>query len=159
MMMNEIAACFHCGQPVAASADWHVRIEGVERAMCCPGCAAVAQTIVDIGQTSYYRERTGFAAPGDAGAAAALVPAALALPEDDPNIMSDGDARETTLLVEGIRCAACVWLIEHRLRQVDGKSLRYGTSEATQDCDGGSLLFYMHMDRARDADRAKEKGY
>jgi len=120
MMMNEIAACFHCGQPVAASADWHVNIEGVERAMCCPGCAAVAQTIVDIGQTSYYRERSGFAAPGEAGAAAALVPAALALPEDDPNIIDDGDARETTLLVEGIRCAACVWLIEHRLRQVEG---------------------------------------
>ena len=120
MMMNEIAACFHCGLPVAASADWHVNIEGVERAMCCPGCAAVAQTIVDIGQTSYYRERSGFAAPGETGVAAALVPAALALPEDDPNIVDDGDARETTLLVEGIRCAACVWLIEHRLRQVDG---------------------------------------
>ncbi len=120
MMMNEIAACFHCGQPVAASADWHVNIEGVERAMCCPGCAAVAQTIVDIGQTSYYHERSGFAAPGEAGVAAALVPAALALPEDDPNIIDNGDARETTLLVEGIRCAACVWLIEHRLRQVEG---------------------------------------
>jgi len=133
MMMNEIAQCFHCGQPVAASADWHVKIDGAERAMCCPGCAAVAQTIVDIGQTSYYRQRNGYAtAPGgvdsdgtgSAGAAgaasAALVPAALALPEDDPNIIDDGDARETTLLVEGIRCAACVWLIEHRLRQVDG---------------------------------------
>ena len=120
MMMNEITACFHCGQPVAASADWHVNIEGVKRAMCCPGCAAVAQTIVDIGQTSYYHERSGFAAPGEAGVAAALVPAALALPEDDPNIIDDGDARETTLLVEGIRCAACVWLIEHRLRQVEG---------------------------------------
>nr|WP_090435977.1 heavy metal translocating P-type ATPase [Duganella sp. CF458] len=118
--MNEIAACFHCGQPVAASADWHVSIEGVNRAMCCPGCAAVAQTIVDIGQTSYYRERTGFAAPGEAGVAATLVPAALALPEDDPNIICDGDTHETTLLVEGIRCVACVWLIEHRLRQVDG---------------------------------------
>jgi Cu2+-exporting ATPase len=120
MMMNEIAACFHCGQPVAASADWHVNIEGIERAMCCPGCAAIGQTIVDIGQASYYRERSGFAAPGEAGVAAALVPAALALPEDDPNIIDDGDARETTLLVEGIRCAACVWLIEHRLRQVEG---------------------------------------
>jgi Cu2+-exporting ATPase len=125
MMMNEIAQCFHCGQPVAASANWHVTIDGAERAMCCPGCAAVAQTIVDIGQTSYYRERNGYAAaPGGADAAApasaALVPAALALPEDDPNIIDDGDARETTLLVEGIRCAACVWLIEHRLRQVDG---------------------------------------
>jgi Cu2+-exporting ATPase len=124
MIMNEIAACFHCGQPVPASADWHVAIEGVERAMCCPGCAAVAQTIVDIGQASYYRERSGLAAaPGaaaDSAAGAALVPAALALPEDDPNIVDDGDAREATLLVEGIRCAACVWLIEHRLRQVDG---------------------------------------
>jgi len=131
MMMNEIAQCFHCGQPVAASADWHVTIGGVERAMCCPGCAAVAQTIVDIGQASYYVERNGFAAaPGGSAAGAAadsgaansspLVPAALALPEDDPNIIDDGDARETTLLVEGIRCAACVWLIEHRLRQVDG---------------------------------------
>ena len=124
MMMNEIAACFHCGQPVAAAADWHVNIDGVERAMCCPGCAAVAQTIVDIGQTSYYRERSGFAAPagasGDAAGPASLVPAVLALPEDDPNIIADGDARETTLLVEGIRCAACVWLIEHRLHQVEG---------------------------------------
>ena len=131
MMMSEIAQCFHCGQPVTASADWRVRIEGVERAMCCPGCAAVAQTIVDIGQASYYRERSGFAAaPGGETAGAGtgpgadahtgLVPAALALPEDDPNILDDGDARETTLLVEGIRCAACVWLIEHRLRQVDG---------------------------------------
>ena len=133
MMMNEIAQCFHCGQPVAASAGWHVKIDGAERAMCCPGCAAVAQTIVDIGQASYYRERNGYAAGpggvepgamGSAGAAGAagtaLVPAALALPEDDPNIVDDGDARETTLLVEGIRCAACVWLIEHRLRQVAG---------------------------------------
>jgi len=111
MKMNEISGCFHCGQPVAASADWRVQIEGVERAMCCPGCAAVAQTIVDIGQAGYYRERSGFAA---------AAPAALALPEDDPNIIEDGDARETTLLVEGIRCAACVWLIERRLRQIDG---------------------------------------
>jgi Cu2+-exporting ATPase len=134
MMMNEIAACFHCGQPVAASANWHVHIDGVDRAMCCPGCAAVAQTIVDIGQASYYRQRSGFAATppggnsgteahaeagiGDSGAA--LVPAALALPDDDPSILDDGDARETTLLVEGIRCAACVWLIEQRLRQVEG---------------------------------------
>ena len=39
MMMNEIAACFHCGQPVAASADWHVNIEGVERGMPRERCA------------------------------------------------------------------------------------------------------------------------
>ncbi|WP_342115589.1 heavy metal translocating P-type ATPase [Pseudoduganella sp. OTU4001] len=138
MMMNEIAACFHCGQPVAASADWHVNIEGVARAMCCPGCAAVAQTIVDIGQASYYRERAGYATgPEQAGAP----PPALALPEDDPNIIDDGDARETTLLVEGIRCAACVWLIEHRLRQVDG------VQQASLNVATEKLFIRWHKDK------------
>lgn len=156
MMMNEIAACFHCGQPVAPSANWRVSIEGVERAMCCPGCAAVAQTIVDIGQASYYRERSGYAAAptgaadgaaglgggaGAPGGAPGLVPAALALPEDDPNIIDDGDARETTLLVEGIRCAACVWLIEHRLRQVEG------VQQASLNVATEKLFIRWHKDK------------
>lgn len=151
MRMNEVAACFHCGQPVAASANWHVNIEGVARAMCCPGCAAVAQTIVDIGQSSYYRERSGYAAtPGAASGdtlatvdtdAAALVPAAVALPDDDPNIIDDGDARETTLLVEGIRCAACVWLIEHRLRKVDG------VQQASLNVATEKLFIRWHKDK------------
>lgn len=163
MMMNEVAACFHCGQPVASSANWHVNIDGAARAMCCPGCAAVAQTIVDIGQASYYRERSGYAAtPGSAADGAAqdahgagvdadgssalagtsgLVPAALALPEDDPNIIDDGDARETTLLVEGIRCAACVWLIEHRLRQVDG------VQQASLNVATEKLFIRWHKDK------------
>ncbi|WP_028103444.1 heavy metal translocating P-type ATPase [Pseudoduganella violaceinigra] len=136
MKMNEIAPCFHCGQPVAASADWQVNIDGVARAMCCPGCAAVAQTIVDIGQAGYYRERSGFAATAGAG-----VPAALALPEDDPNIIDDGDARATTLLVEGIRCAACVWLIERRLRQVDG------VQEASMNVATEKLFLRWHKDK------------
>ncbi len=142
MIMNEIAQCFHCGQPVAASANWHVKIDGAERAMCCPGCAAVAQTIVDIGQTSYYRERARFASgPGASADAGLLVPADLALPEDDPNIIDDGDARETTLLVEGIRCAACVWLIEHRLRQVDG------VQQASLNVATEKLFIRWHKDK------------
>ena len=58
------AACYHCGLPVPASAPgaWTVRIDDTDRAMCCPGCAAVAQAIVDLGQQSYYRDRSGFAA-------------------------------------------------------------------------------------------------
>ena len=153
MNMTEITGCFHCGQPVPSDAGWRVTIDGRARAMCCPGCAAVAQTIVDIGQTSYYRERDGFAAtPGGAGAGtagakgtAALVPAALALPDDDPAIVSDGDARETTLLVEGIRCAACVWLIEHRLRQVDG------VQQANLNVATEKLFLRWHKDKTNAA--------
>jgi Cu2+-exporting ATPase len=111
-------SCYHCGLPVPADASWHVAIDGVERAMCCPGCEAVARTIVDIGQTSYYRERTGFAATADA---ADLVPPELRLYDSDPRFAFDErDQVEAVLLVEGIRCAACVWLIEHRLLGIPG---------------------------------------
>jgi hypothetical protein len=34
----------------AGTPAWHVAIDGVPRAMCCPGCEAVAQAIVDVGQ-------------------------------------------------------------------------------------------------------------
>jgi Cu2+-exporting ATPase len=134
--------CFHCGLPVAPGANWRVAIDGAERAMCCPGCAAVAQTIVDIGQASYYRERTGFAA----SAGQADVPPELKLFNDDPRIIADGDACETTLLVEGIRCAACVWLIEHRLQQLDG------VEKASLNVATERLFLRWHKDKTTAAD-------
>ena len=117
------ADCYHCGLPLPRGANerWSARIDGVEHAMCCPGCAAVAQAISDAGQSSYYRERTGYAATA---AQAQLVPPELALYDNaDPRFSArDGSAddAEATLLVEGIRCAACVWLIERRLMQLPG---------------------------------------
>ncbi|WP_338768696.1 heavy metal translocating P-type ATPase [Massilia sp. METH4] len=114
--------CFHCGLPVPAASDWHVTIGGERRDMCCPGCAAVAQTIVDIGQESYYSERTGFAATAEE---ADLVPPELRLYDADPRYIAGGDGaeKEAVLLVEGIRCAACVWLIERRLLALPGVSV------------------------------------
>ncbi len=110
--------CFHCGLPVPAGSHWKVPIDGIERAMCCPGCEAVAQAIVDNHLTDYYRSRQslpqGVATP---------VPDELKL-YDTPELAAqfsgaDGGA-EATLSIEGIRCAACVWLIEKRLSQVPG---------------------------------------
>ena len=48
----QLSDCFHCGLPVPAGSRWSVTIDAVPRAMCCPGCEGVAQTIVDIGQSS-----------------------------------------------------------------------------------------------------------
>ncbi len=87
--------------------------------MCCPGCAAVAQTIVDNHLESYYRERSNFS-----GRLPEIVPQALQLydsPEQVARFATDAvDQAEASLSVEGIRCAACVWLIEKRLWQVPG---------------------------------------
>ena len=54
-------ACYHCGLPVPAKSHWRVRIDGASQPMCCPGCEAVAQTIVELGQEDYYRTRSAFA--------------------------------------------------------------------------------------------------
>lgn len=116
------AACYHCGLPMPSSASapgaWTVRIDDTDRAMCCPGCAAVAQAIVDLGQQSYYRDRSAFAATAEG---AQLLPPELQLYDNaDPRFALDEHSRETTLSVEGIRCAACVWLIESRLARLPG---------------------------------------
>ena len=111
--------CFHCGLPVPEGSHWSVTIDAVAQAMCCPGCAAVAQSIVDNQLESFYRERSSFSA-----GVSSIVPDALKLydtPELSERFATDSPLQaEATLSIEGIRCAACVWLIEKRLSQVPG---------------------------------------
>jgi Cu2+-exporting ATPase len=145
------SACYHCGLPLpAGGATWRVRIGDTERAMCCPGCAAVAQTIVDLGQQSYYRDRAAYAATADG---AQLVPPELQLYDNaDPRFALDGDSREATFAVEGIRCAACVWLIEQRLAKlpgVDSAQLNVATERLyvrwrSEACAPGAILAALH---------------
>lgn len=116
--MKSSTPCFHCGLPVPEGSHWYVRVDGIDQPMCCPGCQAVAQAIVDSGLTTYYSSRQqlpeGVAAP---------LPEALSLydsPELAAQFTNDAGVAEAMLSVEGIRCSACVWLIEKRLSQVPG---------------------------------------
>jgi Cu2+-exporting ATPase len=114
------ASCFHCGLPADAGGNWSAIISGVRQPMCCPGCAAVAQSIVEAGFADYYTSRSQF---GATSAEATLVPPQLALYDADlrlTGVAPGADACEAVLSVEGIRCAACVWLIERRVAAIDG---------------------------------------
>ena len=57
---QDAAACYHCGQPLPARARFETVIGGSPRAMCCAGCSAVAQAIVDNGLVDYYARRDRF---------------------------------------------------------------------------------------------------
>ena len=140
------APCFHCGLPVPAGSRWRVTIDDLPRAMCCPGCEAVAQTIVEIGQSSYYRERDDYAANA---LDATLMPPELRLySNDDAQFARDASSCEATLSVEGIRCAACVWLIERQLSRLPGvqaASLNVATERlyvrwSKAQCEPGDIL-------------------
>lgn len=114
--------CFHCGLPLPAHADFTVNYGGRRQSCCCAGCAAVALAIIDGGLGDYYRHRT---APGTN--ARALVPERLRAPTvyDHPAVQREfvrpaGAYREASLMLEGITCAACVWLNEHHLARLPG---------------------------------------
>ncbi|CAL61805.1 Cation transporting P-type ATPase, probable copper-exporting copA-like [Herminiimonas arsenicoxydans] len=112
--------CYHCGLSLPPAAHWPVEIDGQRREMCCPGCQAAAQTIVEMGLADYYRTRSAFSATADG---AALIPPELLLydlPDAQKKFDLNEESAEATLSIEGIRCAACVWLIERRLARLPG---------------------------------------
>ena len=109
--------CFHCLESVPAGFDAHVIIDNTAEPMCCIGCQAVAQNIIDQGMTDYYKYRTV-----SAGKVEQLVPEQLAFIKSYDNediqdefISTHNDNSEVLLSVEGITCAACAWLIEKQL--------------------------------------------
>ena len=130
-------ACFHCGEPIPPGIDASAVIDGTARAMCCPGCAAVAELIVAGGMADYYRYRDQ---PGGSPERRAAVEALLRY--DQPALQrtvvrrEEGDRRRVTLALDGLRCAACAWLIErHLARQPGVEELRVNlASERAELC-------------------------
>jgi Cu2+-exporting ATPase len=122
MDMNENTRfCFHCGEPVPHNCDLKVEAQGQLQPVCCRGCEAVANLICQSGQSRYYQFRTENAIK----------------PVDEDTVIEDAwkryDERDSLwgsalkngryallLQVEGIRCAACAWLIRSQLEARDG---------------------------------------
>lgn len=128
--------CFHCGLDVPEHVHLPVTYENETHETCCAGCQAVAQSIIDAGLGSYYKQRTA-----DAQQAALPPQEVLAqlklydLPEVQADFVehnAEGN-REAVLMLSGITCAACVWLIEQQLLRLAGVvrvDLNYSTHRA-----------------------------
>ncbi|WED28269.1 cadmium-translocating P-type ATPase [Vibrio sp. DW001] len=117
-------SCYHCGEDVPENTDFIVEILGETREMCCPGCQAVAQTIIDSGLVSYYQYRTEKAEKAE------LVPEQLQalINYDNEEVQSEfvrksANTSEVTLSLEGVTCAACAWLIEKQINDKPGVNL------------------------------------
>ncbi|KFN47944.1 heavy metal translocating P-type ATPase [Arenimonas metalli] len=105
-------ACFHCGEPLPPDPP-RVTVAGESRAVCCHGCGAAAQWIADAGLDDYYRlrredgARVDEAAPDFASWDRADVQAG--------HVVRTAEGDQVTVVVEGMRCAACAWLIDRAL--------------------------------------------
>ncbi len=114
------AACFHCALPVIDN-RFTVDIDGTSRAVCCPGCKAVAELIRDSGMSRYYELRDapepGIGKPEESAGEWEVFNRRDMLEAFASN---NGNQSECTIYVGGMYCAACSWLIETSLGAVPG---------------------------------------
>ena len=80
---------------------------------CCAGCRSVYHVIRDGGFEKFYEKRRGFK-PGPPGS----VSVSEELFSDD--ITEVDGLKEIDIYVSGIRCAACIWLIENYIGKLTG---------------------------------------
>ncbi|SEA31399.1 heavy metal translocating P-type ATPase [Microbulbifer marinus] len=115
-------SCFHCGLPVPKGSNHSVMIDGAERSMCCPGCEAVAGAIVAGGLDNFYRYRDSSSERPEDASPQPDRWSAYDLPEVQQQYVRDWNSERklASLLIGGISCAACVWLIEKHLGQLAG---------------------------------------
>ncbi|MDD2048151.1 heavy metal translocating P-type ATPase [Pseudomonas putida] len=120
--MTSPTPCYHCALPVPAGSHFTAVVLGQDRLFCCPGCQAVAEAIVAGNLESYYQHRSEASANPDALPQQLVDELALYDRADvqKPFVRHNGELAETTLLIEGISCAACGWLIEKHLRNLPG---------------------------------------
>ncbi|HEY0665812.1 MAG TPA: heavy metal translocating P-type ATPase [Gallionella sp.] len=114
------AVCFHCGLPIAEGVDFHADLGGAARKFCCFACQTVCSAIYDSGLEGYY-QRT----PQGTLLAPPPTPPKDVEMYDLDEVQQDfvscqGDVRDINLLVDGIHCAACVWLIERGMMRIPG---------------------------------------
>ncbi|MBL8264371.1 MAG: cadmium-translocating P-type ATPase [Xanthomonadaceae bacterium] len=115
--MTHAATCFHCGD-VLPPQPLRDTIAGAEQAFCCTGCAAASRWIADADLGDYYRLRqTDAARVGTEPIDYASWDRADLLAEHSAIV--DG-GREITVLTDGMRCAACAWLIDRALTREPG---------------------------------------
>ncbi len=116
--MTSPTPCYHCALPVPAGSRFTAAVLGDTREFCCPGCQAVAEAIVAGGLETYYQHRSESSANPEALPVQLVDELALYDRADvqQPFVRHEGELAETTLLMEGISCAACGWLIEKHLR-------------------------------------------
>jgi len=113
--------CWHCGETIPAGVDISAQVQGQARPMCCHGCQAVATLIDQAGLQRYYDFRDALPERPDSRAADRDFSAwdRDAVLQHYGSSDCDGIA-SITLVLENVHCAACAWLIQRFVGELEG---------------------------------------
>ncbi|PLX81328.1 MAG: copper-translocating P-type ATPase [Desulfuromonas sp.] len=122
--------CIHCHLSIPPQDLIVDEIEGKQLHFCCHGCQGAYRIITGAGLGNFYQRRTW----NENG-----VPSGTFETDFDDSVLAEhvihesDDSAEIPLLIEGIRCASCVWLLEKLIgREVGVADVRinYGSHRA-----------------------------
>ncbi len=110
-------ACYHCGQTLPAGPFLEI-IDGKDLFFCCQGCLSVCKYIYNANLGGYYEKRNA-----NRPQKPPELPDNYMAINEDPRLVKDyGNLKEASLIIEGIHCSACIWLIEKVIGGIDGVS-------------------------------------
>ncbi|MFC1740257.1 heavy metal translocating P-type ATPase [Pseudomonadota bacterium] len=114
-------ACFHCGEPIPEGVSLFVLRDGQQKPVCCSGCQAVAELIFSSGLGRYYQFRQDLGRKAEEDLEHNIE--AWRGCDERESLwgaeLADG-RRDLLLQTEGIRCAACAWLIRSHVENKPG---------------------------------------
>ncbi len=136
-------ACVHCGLPVGAAPV------GTDPYFCCSGCEIVYHALHESGfGDTYYRLSDVAREREPEPAKTSIDPLVLSeldtdgFLEDHTEQQADG-TRTADLFLDGVHCAACVWLVERLPQELDG------VLAATLDLPRARLSLHWDPDACR----------
>lgn len=115
---TQIYLCDHCGLEVPKG----IVYSDDNKHFCCGGCQVAYKTIRACGLDDYYTLRDQIArktAPSTGGSSKYLAYDSETFCDKYSHIVSD-DIRSIELQLEGVHCAACLWLIERLPSIIEG---------------------------------------
>ncbi|MCS7149610.1 MAG: heavy metal translocating P-type ATPase [Caldimicrobium sp.] len=127
-MSEPFLSCVHCLAPLKKEEVLWYEIGGKLEPFCCAGCYAIRLAIREADLEAFYERRKGWI-PGQPE----FKEVEETLFEDSVKRLSEEEA-ELKLGISGLRCAACVWLIEKFLRKKKGikrVNINFATHRAT----------------------------
>ncbi len=105
--------CDHCLLSFPEADAIREEVDGQQKVFCCNGCRGVYGIIHGEGLDEFYSRRRGWT-PGPPA------DAEITIESFTDSVRTRGDELEIDVQLSGIRCASCVWLIEHYLSRHEG---------------------------------------
>ncbi|NTW83171.1 MAG: cadmium-translocating P-type ATPase [Chlorobiaceae bacterium] len=125
---SENTRCEHCLQEISSKTAIASEINGKVCYFCCHGCLGIYEIIHSNSLDAFYSRRCDWE-PGSP-----VNSMKIGISSFTGNVTTSGRESHIEILLSGIRCASCIWLVEKYLMKLDGvlqARVNYATHRAS----------------------------